>query len=70
MNLKHLAPVSEDAVKAAAHIIGPHGAAAKALEDAARRRDAAETVEFFTRGGSIFVRGTPGADVERERPST
>lgn len=54
-----LIPVSEDAVKAVAKIVGPHSAAAKALLDAERRRQAGEKVEFLKGCGSIYVRGTP-----------
>jgi hypothetical protein len=49
--------VSEEAIQATARIVGPHSAAAKALEDAARRRSAGEKVEFLKSGASLFVHG-------------
>lgn len=59
MKTSVLLPVSDETVKVAAEIIGQHSAAAKALMDADRRRQAGETVEFFKAGNTIFVRGTP-----------
>ena len=47
---------SEDMLREAARIIGPSGAAAAALNDAARRRANGEDVAFYrTQSGCILV---------------
>lgn len=56
-----LTPVSEEVVKMTAKVVGPQSAAAQALTDADRRRQAGETVTFFKAGRSIFVRGAPAS---------
>lgn len=54
-------PVTEEVLRTTAAIVGPHSAAASALKDADRRRQAGEVVEFFQVGHTIFVHGAPKA---------
>lgn len=55
--------ISEEVVRGVAQICGPHSAAAKALENAAARRAAGETVRFFKTGyGSLIVHGATAED--------
>ena len=51
--------IKEEIVRSVALIIGPHSAAAKAIENAEARRAAGQTVRFYRAPtGSLIVEGT------------
>jgi hypothetical protein len=59
--------LSEDWVRAVAHIIGPGGACAKAIQNAEARRAAGQRVEFYKdEFGAIIVHGVPALNTDKE----
>jgi hypothetical protein len=62
---------TEDELRKAAWIIGPSGAAAAALRDAEKRREAGEDVAFYrTRSNCILVGPNVEAIMDLLRPET